>query len=181
MSKPAWKTVPAQQAPQSPEHGLLIDVRTPVEYAQCHLPGSINVPLETLNPARLEALAGSHGLQAGEPVFLICQGGIRATQAAGQLASKCAYPLAVIEGGINACSQNGLAMNRRDIAIWSLERQVRFSAGLLVAGGGALGYFVHPGFLAVAAFVGAGLMQAAITEFCPMGLLIARMPWNRKA
>ena len=61
----------------------------------------------------------------------------------------------------------------------SLERQVRIAAGSLVVLGTALGAFVHPGFLALAAFVGAGLVFAGITDTCGMGLLLARMPWNR--
>ena len=42
----------------------------------------------------------------------------------------------------------------------SLERQVRIAAGSLVLFGTALGAFVHPGFLGLSAFVGAGLVFA---------------------
>ena len=31
----------------------------------------------------------------------------------------------------------------------------------------------------LAAFVGAGLMFAGITDTCGMGMLLARMPWNQ--
>jgi hypothetical protein len=37
---------------------------------------------------------------------------------------------------------------------------------------------VHRGFFGLSAFVGAGLVFAGITDFCGMGLLLARMPWN---
>ena len=33
--------------------------------------------------------------------------------------------------------------------------------------------------LGLAAFVGAGLVFAGITDTCGMGMLLARMPWNR--
>jgi hypothetical protein len=33
----------------------------------------------------------------------------------------------------------------------------------------------------LSAFVGAGLVFAGITDFCGMGLLLARMPWNKRA
>ena len=61
----------------------------------------------------------------------------------------------------------------------SLERQVRIAAGSLVLLGTGLGAFVHPGFHALSAFVGAGLVFAGITDTCGMGMLLARMPWNR--
>ncbi len=38
---------------------------------------------------------------------------------------------------------------------------------------------LHPAFLGLAAFVGAGLVFAGVTDTCGMGLLLARMPWNR--
>jgi rhodanese-related sulfurtransferase len=63
----------------------------------------------------------------------------------------------------------------------SLERQVRIAAGLMVLVGTVLGFLVHPGFLGVSALVGAGLIFAGVTDTCAMGLLLARMPWNRVA
>jgi hypothetical protein len=43
-----------------------------------------------------------------------------------------------------------------------------------------LGYFVHPAFIGLSAFVGAGLVFAGITDWCGMGLLLARFPWNKR-
>ena len=57
--------------------------------------------------------------------------------------------------------------------------QLRIAAGLLVLVGIMLGWRVHPIFFALSAFVGAGLVFAGITDTCGMGLLLARMPWNR--
>ena len=37
---------------------------------------------------------------------------------------------------------------------------------------------VHQG-LGLSAFVGAGLVFAGLSDWCGMGLLLARMPWNR--
>ena len=42
-----------------------------------------------------------------------------------------------------------------------------------------LGFFVHPYFLGISAFVGAGLMFAGITDTCGMGMMLAKMPWNQ--
>ena len=62
----------------------------------------------------------------------------------------------------------------------SLERQVRISAGALVVAGVALGWFVHPSFYGLSAFVGAGLIFAGITDICGMCLLLAKLPWNKR-
>ena len=56
---------------------------------------------------------------------------------------------------------------------------MRIAAGLLVMLGALLGWLVHPAFVGLSAFVGAGLVFAGITDTCGMGLLLARMPWNQ--
>jgi hypothetical protein len=47
--------------------------------------------------------------------------------------------------------------------------------------GTLLGLLVSPWFLAVPAFVGAGLMTAGVTGFCGMAHLLVRAPWNKVA
>ena len=38
---------------------------------------------------------------------------------------------------------------------------------------------MHPYFIGLSAFVGAGLVFAGITDTCGMGMMLARMPWNK--
>jgi hypothetical protein len=57
-------------------------------------------------------------------------------------------------------------------------RQVQIAAGSLVVAGTLLGAFVHPAWLVLSGFVGAGLVFAGITNTCGLALLLARMPWN---
>ena len=85
-----------------------------------------------------------------------------------------------VDGGTNAWVEAGLPVERGKQTI-SLERQVRIAAGLLVLTGAALAFFVHPYLIGLSAFVGAGLVFAGVTDTCGMGLLLARMPWNRAA
>jgi len=61
-----------------------------------------------------------------------------------------------------------------------LERQVRIAAGLMVVIGVVLGWQVNPAFYGLSGFVGCGLIMAGITDWCPMALLIARLPWNQR-
>jgi len=57
---------------------------------------------------------------------------------------------------------------------------VRFTAGSLVVLGVLLS-LVNPNFLLLSAFVGAGLVFAAVTDTCGMALALTKMPWNKKA
>ena len=56
---------------------------------------------------------------------------------------------------------------------------MRIAAGSLVVLGAVLWGVRSSGFLALSAFVGAGLVFAGITDTCGMGMLLARMPWNQ--
>jgi rhodanese-related sulfurtransferase len=155
----------------------LIDVRTPAEYRAVHAEGARSIPLDVLDPT---AIMQSRGAADNEPVYLICQSGTRSRQAAEKFRSAGYENVISVDGGTAAWERAGLAVVRGRRAM-SLERQVRIAAGTLVLIGTALGALVHPGFLGLAAFVGAGLVFAGITDTCGMGMLLARMPWNRAA
>ena len=60
-----------------------------------------------------------------------------------------------------------------------LMRQVQLIAGLLILTGTLLSLFVHPGWIGLAIFVGAGLTVAGSTGFCGMAVILEKMPWNR--
>jgi DUF2892 family protein len=83
-----------------------------------------------------------------------------------------------VEGGTPACERAGLAV-KRGRRVMSLERQVRIAAGALAAAGTLLSALVSPWFLVVPGFVGCGLVFAGVTDWSGMGMLLARMPWNR--
>jgi hypothetical protein len=53
-------------------------------------------------------------------------------------------------------------------------------AGSLMLAGVLLAIFVHPYFIALSAFVGAGLIFSGVTDWCGMGLLLAKLPWNSR-
>jgi len=153
----------------------LIDVRTPAEYREVHAEPARLVPLDTLDPA---AVMGARDGAGDEPLYVICRSGSRGRRACEKFLAA-GYPNVVnVEGGTLAWEQAGLPVVRGEKAV-SLERQVRIAAGALVVLGTALGAFVHPGFLALSGFVGVGLIFAGVTDTCGMGMLLARMPWNR--
>jgi len=164
-----------QKRLQADPNLLLLDVRTPVEYAEVHVPLARNEPLDRLRP---EDYRASKGSPDDRPLYLLCRSGGRATKAAEKFAAAGQDRGVVVEGGTEAWIAAGLPVDRGTVTAISLERQVRIAAGALVLLGVLLGWLVHPAFFGLSGFVGAGLVFAGITDFCGMGLLLARMPWN---
>lgn len=151
----------------------LIDVRTPAEFQEVHVEFARNVPLDRLDPA---AIPGTG--PPGEPLYVICRSGSRGRQACEKIRAAGSREVINVEGGTLACLDVGLPVVRGRKTM-SLERQVRIAAGLLVLVGAVFGWLVHPVFVGLSAFVGAGLVFAGITDTCGMGMVLARMPWNR--
>lgn len=155
----------------------LIDVRTPVEYREVHCSFARNVPLSDLDP---KAVMSARTGPADGPLYVICKSGGRGRQACERFRAAGYANVVNVAGGTSAWVECGLPANRGKKAV-SLERQVRIAAGLLVLLGAVLGAFVHPAFIGLPAFVGAGLVFAGVTDTCGMGMALARMPWNRVA
>lgn len=152
----------------------LIDVRTPVEFREIHVTFARNVPLDLLQPEQLANEAN----QANRTLYFLCRSGSRGKQACEKVMAAGYQKVFNVEGGTQACEQAGVPVVRGKKAI-SLERQVRIAAGSLVLLGAVLGAFVHLYWIALSAFVGAGLVFAGVTDTCGMAMLLARMPWNQ--
>jgi rhodanese-related sulfurtransferase len=155
-----------------PYHRLQwIDVRSPGEYAAGHIPGAVNIPMDQIE-ARLDDLLPS------VPIVLVCQAGQRARMVAGLL-EPCRTDVTVLDGGTAAWSATGLPLVASVKSRFSLERQVRLIAGLLVLIGVLLSLTIQHNWIFLAAAVGAGLTFAGLTDICMMAGLLIRMPWNR--
>lgn len=152
----------------------LIDVRTPVEYREIHIPFARNIPLDRLDAAAIAKEREGNS----EPLYVVCHSGSRAKQACDKLSAAGCRNVIQVEGGTSAWNQAGLAVVKGKKAI-SLERQIRIIAGSLVFSGVMLGTLVNPYFYILSGFVGLGLVFAGVTDICPMGMMVARMPWNQ--
>lgn len=161
---------PARLAELAKSGGVtLLDVRTPAEFEEVHVEFARNVPLDRLDPKQIDSTG---------PVFVVCRSGSRGQKACEKLLAAGFPEVANVEGGTLACAEAGLPVVRGRKTM-SLERQVRIAAGSLVLVGVGLG-FLHPAFFGLSGFVGAGLVFAGVTDTCAMGMLMARMPWNRR-
>ena len=151
---------PAEALRLLQQGAILIDVREADEHAREKIAGAHHLPLSRLDEAEL-------ALHEGKPVIFHCKSGARTVGNTSRLAQKAggSCEAFVIEGGLDAWKKAGLpvAVDRRHPI--ELQRQVQIAAGSLAFFGTMLGLFVSPWFLAVPAFVGAGLMVAGATGF----------------
>jgi len=151
---------------------LLVDVRSGSEFASGHIPGAINIPMEEIE-ARLD------DLDLNLPIVLICQSGKRARMSS-SLLEPCQRQITVLEGGTQAWIRAGFPVVASVRTRWSLERQVRLGAGLLVLAGVILALTANPLWVFLCGFVGLGLTFAGLTDICAMGIILGKMPWNRR-
>jgi rhodanese-related sulfurtransferase len=155
-----------------PDPVTVLDVRSPAEFETARIPGSINVPLNLV-----EKHAGQLAERLDRQVVLVCQSGVRATQAQQRLAGAGAEHLHVLDGGVAAFrSAGGTVIERR--ARWSLERQVRLAAGSLVLAS-LIASLRTPKAALLASGVGTGLTLSALTDTCTMGRVLSALPYNR--
>lgn len=170
------KTITPQDAARLLHEGAtLVDVREPDEHARERIPGARNLPLSRLEEAEL-------AVHQGRPVLFHCRSGARTQGNAARLAAKAgACEAYVVEGGLQAWKQAGLPVAEDRRQPLELMRQVQIAAGSMVVLGVLLGVLVQPWFLALAGFVGAGLVFAGVTGTCGLANLLRLMPWNRAA
>ena len=151
---------------------LVVDVRTPAEFETAHIPGAINLPLDQVDAHLQRIVTG-----AGGRLILVCQGGTRATQCQQKLTSAGLPNTHVLAGGMNAWTTTG-GQTTKGRQRWALERQVRLVAGGIVALS-ILASLWWPPARFLAGLVGAGLVFAAATNTCAMGMLLSRLPYNQ--
>ena len=105
-------------------NGSLIDVREYPEYAAGRIPGAQLIPLGEIERRASE-------INASQPVYVVCRSGKRGAQAQEKLANLGFKEVRNVNGGLLAWEAAGYQVEKGARAPWSLERQVRFAAGIL--------------------------------------------------
>ncbi len=153
---------------------VIVDVRESDEFKSEHVADAVHIPLSQLAhqaPGMLKQLKGKE-------VTIMCHSGRRAQLAKNQLENM-GFDCVVYEGGIEKWKANGLPTVKFKGKHLAIMRQVQMIAGSLVVIGVAGGFYFHPGFYGLAAFVGAGLMFAGASGICMMAELLGKAPWNK--
>ena len=164
---------------------LVLDVRTPAEYAAVHLAGSVLLPLDRLSPETLE-VAGALGTASGnsavgldKPIYVVCQSGGRAGRAVKQLREWGVMESWVVEGGMDGCVAAGVEVVRGASRVLPLMRQVQLVVGTITALGAGLALWKDGRFAWIPFLTGLGLFYAGLSGTCGLALLLGRMPWNQ--
>src|SRR5262245_44673452 len=95
-------------------------------------------------------------LVPNQPIILVCQAG-KSARMVGGLLEPCRKDISVLEGGTAAWKDAGLPLVVSAKTRWSLERQVRLAAGLLILMALLLAATFSRYWLGLVAFVGLGL------------------------
>lgn len=154
---------------------LVLDVRSPGEFETAHIDGAVNIPVDRLDPHLRDIVVG-----AGGTLVLVCQSGGRAEQAATKLSKEGKDDLVLLAGGMNAWQSSGAPVETTGVEKWALERQVRLVAGSIVFLSVLASIWV-PGLKWLGAAIGFGLVFAAVTNTCAMGMMLSKLPYNRGA
>ncbi len=154
----------------------VLDVRTPAEFAECHVTGAKLAPLDALDPRQAaDALKPA----AGTPIYLLCKGGGRATKAAEQFITAGIANVCVVTGGTDACAAAGVPVERGGKATIPLDGQVRISIGAFIILLWLLARYVHYSFAYMLPLMAVALIVSGLTGFCGMAILLGKAPWNQ--
>lgn len=150
----------------------VLDVRTGTEFETVHIPGSYNVPLDTLGEHVRDLADVEH------PVVLVCQSGGRASKAHEKLSAAGKETVHILEGGIASWQLAGGDIVKGDTTKWAMDRQVRLVAGSMAVAG-LLASVAVPKMKWLAGGVGAGLAFSAVTNTCAMAAVLGKLPYNQ--
>lgn len=150
-----------------------INVCSPDEYRSRHIDGVASLPLDQIEARRAE-------LEGKRTIYVHCRSGNRSQRAIETLERLGLDAEFVnVDGGQMAWESQGFQTVSLSRAL-PLTQQVFVAAGSLVLLGVGLVIWKGPAFLAIPLFVGAGLVFAGFTGWCGMGILLSKMPWNRR-
>lgn len=105
-----WKEVPAAELLQRQAAGetmLVIDVRSPEEFAAGHVPGALNLPHDRITGSEPQLKDWKQ-----KPVVIYCRSGRRSASAAGVLEQQGFSRLEHLSGDMQGWEQQGRAVAR---------------------------------------------------------------------
>ncbi len=151
----------------------LLDVRSALEFSQVYIKDSINIPIDMLY-VKISDLSRSQ-----QNYIVLCRTGNRSPMAADMLLQSGIQGVKVMQGGMTKWQKEGLPVIKGEGGI-SLERQVRLIAGSLILFGILISWFVSWAFILIPIFISCGLIYSGVSDNCLMGMLLMKLPYNKK-
>ncbi|WP_455270622.1 rhodanese-like domain-containing protein [Rhizobium herbae] len=159
---------------------ILVDVREPDEFKAEHIARAASVPLGSLKKT-FDILS----LPIGSKVIFQCLKGSRGAEACQMAAATASFSEVYnLQGGISAWKEAGLPVvgtSSADQSVPSIFRQVQMAVGTFVAAAVIAGFAGWDAGFLLAGLLGMMLAMAGLTGWCGLAMLLARMPWNRRA
>jgi len=150
----------------------LIDVREADEYAREHIEGAQSYPLSSWTDDVLKD--GAEGC-----FVFMCRSGMRTDAYCATFEDHLTMEAFKLEGGLEAWKKAGFKTIKNAKAPLEINRQVQIIAGSIVLLGVILANTVHPHFIALPGFIGAGLVFAGLSGWCGMATMLKVLPWNK--
>lgn len=144
---------------------VIIDVREPAEYREGHIHGAINFPSTKYNRDHYS------GFQKMK-IALVCQSGSRAKTIGKNLLNDGFNQVFLLE------TQMQDIKNTKATKGWSIDRQFRFTLGVLLLLYLSLRNFTGY-MIIIPVILGFGLTITALIDRCYMRMGIAMLPWNK--
>lgn len=156
---------------EKPERLVVLDVRTPAEFADRHIKAAVNIPLDELS-------GNINTLDKHSELVVVCKSGKRAKQAAGTL-MEAGFEPKVLEKGLTGWLELGLKAEQSTEHL-SIERQTQLAIGLGILTGLLFALCVSKWFLILPAIFGTGLTYAGLSGNCGLAMLLTKAPWNQR-
>lgn len=150
----------------------LVDVRTPSEFEEAHIQNAQLHPLDSLNSKTLQFCSQD------KKVLLTCLSGARCVTASKML-ERDGIEVFQLDGSLQGWEAAGQPVVRHTPSGMPLIRQVHLAVSIINISAALLALFVNPAWAWVLVGTGLGLFLAGSTGFCGMGLILAKMPWNK--
>lgn len=150
----------------------LADVRTPSEFEEAHILNAKLHPLDALNVGEVVFKSQE------KKILLSCRSGARVKTAAKKFQAA-GHEVFELEGSILGWEAAGQPVVRSTPSGLPLIRQVHLTVSIINVTAALLALFVNPAWAWVLVGTGVGLFLAGATGFCGLGLLLAKMPWNK--
>lgn len=144
---------------------VIIDVREPAEYHERHIPGALNFPSTDYHQ---EHYSGFKNVE----IALVCQSGNRAKTIRANLLKDGFEKVLLLETQMQAIN------NSKKTKGWSIDRQFRFTLGILLLIYLVLIPFVNY-IVIVPIILCSGLIITAIIDRCYLRMGISMLPWNK--
>jgi len=145
---------------------VIIDVRTPAEYADYAFPGAINFPSEEYSSVSFMPYKAQH-------IALVCESGNRAKTIRKQLLQDGFDHVSILSVQMDAVNRS------QNTTKWSIDRQFRLTLAVLL-GIFLLSVYLAPTHLiAIPIILFSGLLYSAVANNCYLKIFIAKLPWNR--